>query len=250
MVMVIVKATPVLSERISVFTSVAGLFVGKGPSVSESVVEQDVEADVTVNVPEDVAVTPPTVTVITPDVAPLGTVTTSCVAVADTTVATTPPIVTVLEAAVVLKFVPVITIVEPSEPLLVKLVMVGEPVDVVVVTVKSLEDVPVCPFTVTAILPVLTPEGTVTVSCVVVAAVTVAVAPLKVTVLFVVTALKFSPVMVTVSPATPLVGVKLVTDGTGVVSSSLLHETISGAIRPLIPRLFKNCFLSMGIYSL
>lgn len=246
--MVIVKATPVLSERISVFTNDDGSLVGNGPAVSESVAEQDAEAVVTVNVPDDVAVTPPTVTVITPDVAPLGTVTTSCVAVADTTVATTPPIVTVLEEAVVLKFVPVITIVEPSEPLLVKLVMVGEPVEVdVVVTVKSLEDVPVCPLTVTAILPVLAPEGTVTVSCVVVAAVTVAVVPLKVTVLFVVTALKLSPVIVTVIPTAPLAGVKLVTDGTGVASSSLLHETISGAIRPLIPRLFKNCFLSIGI---
>lgn len=244
--MVIVKATPVLSERISVFTSDDGSFVGKGPAVSESVAEQLADADVTINVPDDVAVTPPTVTVITPDVAPLGTVTTSCVEVADTTVATTPPIVTVLDDAVELKFVPVITIVEPSEPLLVKLVMVGEEL-VDVVTVKSADDVPVCPFTVTAIFPVLAPEGTVTVSCVPVAAVTVAVAPLNVTVLFVVTVLKLIPVIITVSPATPLVGVKLVIEGTGVASSSLLHETISGAIRPLIPRLFKNCFLSIGI---
>jgi hypothetical protein len=247
MVIVIVKATPVLSERISVFTNDDGSFVGKGPAVSESVAAQDAEADITVNVPEEVAVTPPTVTVITPDIAPLGTVTTSCVAVADTTVATTPPIVTVLDAAVVLKFVPVITIVEPSDPLLVKLVMVGDELADAVVTVKSADDVPACPFTVTVILPVLTPEGTVTVSCVLVAAVTVAVAPLNVTVLFVVTVLKFRPVIFTVSLAIPLVGVKLVIEGTGVASSSLLHETISGAIRPLIPRLFKNCFLSIGI---
>jgi hypothetical protein len=162
-------------------------------------------------------------------------------------VATTPLIVTVLEAAVVLKPVPVITIDDPAEPLLVKLVIARSAVLELVVTVKSFDDVPVCPFTVTAILPVLAPDGTVTVSCVVVAAVTVAVVPLNVTVLFVVVALKLAPLIITVSPTAPLVAVKLVMEGTGVASSSLLHATISGAIKLLIPKLFKNCFLSMGI---
>jgi len=162
--MVIVNATPVLSERMSVITSVDGSFVGKGPAVSASVAVQVVEADVTVKLLAEVTVTPLTVTAITPDVALLGTVTTSCVAVADTTVATTPLIVTVLEEVVVLKPVPVITIVEPAEPLLVKLVIERVVLLVELVIVKSLEDVPVCPFTVTAILPVVAPDGIVTVS--------------------------------------------------------------------------------------
>jgi hypothetical protein len=220
--------------------------VGNGPAVSESVEVQEAEAVVTVNELVEVTVTPFTVTEIAPEVAPLGTVTTSCVAVADVTVAVTPLIVTVLSDTVVLKLVPVITIDEPTAPLEVKLVMVGDPVDVPVdVTVKSFVEVALRPFTVTVILPVVAPAGTVTVSCVTVAAVTAAVVPLKVTVLLVVTVLKLVPVMVTVLPAAPLVGVKLVIVGVKTCSSSLLHETMRGTISPDIPRLFKNCFLSI-----
>jgi hypothetical protein len=165
-------------------------------------------------------------TVILPVAAPAGTVTVSCVAVAAVTVAAVPLKATVLLAAVVLKFVPVMVTVVPSEPLAgVKLVMAGALVDVVV-TVKSLVDVAATLFTVTTILPVVAPVGTVTVSCVAVAAVTVAAIPLKVTVLAEAVVLKFVPVIITVVPTTPLVGVKLVMVGDTVVvvsSSSLLQ---------------------------
>jgi len=55
-----------------------------------------------------VAVRPPTVTLMVPDVAPAGTGTTNVVAVAVDTVAVVPLNLTVLLALVVLKFVPVI----------------------------------------------------------------------------------------------------------------------------------------------
>lgn len=196
------NATPVRSERISAMTRLDGSFVGKGPSVSESVAAHD--AEVTVNEVADVTVTPPTDTEITPEVAPAGTVTVSCVAVAAVTVAVTPFMVTVLSDGVVLKFVPVIMIEDPVAPLPVKLVIVSSDEDAV--TVKFSADVAVLPFTVTAILPVLAPSGTVTVSCVVVAPVTTADIPLNVTELLAAVALKLVPVSVTLLPTAPLDG--------------------------------------------
>lgn len=101
---------------------------------------------------------------------------------------------------------------------------------VAVVTVKSLADVALTLFTVTAILPVVAPLGTATVSCVAVADDTVAVVPLNVTVLAEAVVLKFVPVIITVVSATPLVGVKLVMVGDTVLalssSSSLQADTM------------------------
>jgi hypothetical protein len=152
----------------------------------------------------------------------------------------------VFSDAVVLKFVPVMVIEEPTAPELVKPVMLNDVLLLAVVTVKSLADVTVLLLTVTAIRPVVAPDGTVTTSCVAVAETTVAVVPLNVTVLFAITVLKFAPVMVTDVPTAPLDGVKLEIVGDGVTSSPLLHEVINGTRRPVIPRLFKNCFLSIS----
>lgn len=95
-----------------------------------------------------------------------------------------------------------------------------------VVTVKSALDVTVVPLTVTAIFPVVAPVGTVTVSCVEMAAVMVACVPLNVTVLSAIVLLKLVPVMVTVVPIGPLVGVKLVIEGDTVGSSASLQAEI------------------------
>jgi hypothetical protein len=86
-----------------------------------------VVALVTVKFVVDVAVTPPTATVIAPVAAPVGTVVTIEVAVGvPVIVAVVPLNFTVLLAAVVLKFVPVIVTVAPTAPLAgVKLVIVG-----------------------------------------------------------------------------------------------------------------------------
>ncbi len=118
-----------------------------------------------------VPVNVPTVTVIGPVVAPLGTVTTSCVADADVGIAVGVPLnLTVLALLVELKFDPVIVTVVPIAPLVgVKLVMTGG-----VVTVKLVPLVPVNVPTVTVIVPVVAPLGTATTSCVALAEVGVA----------------------------------------------------------------------------
>jgi hypothetical protein len=86
---------------------------------------------VTVKFVADVPVTPPTATVITPVVAPVGTVVVIEVAVDAVTIAVVPLNCTVLLAAVVLKFVPVMVTVAPTAPVAgAKLVIVG--VDAVV----------------------------------------------------------------------------------------------------------------------
>jgi hypothetical protein len=158
-----------------------------------------------------VAVLPATVTVIFPVVAPAGTDVVMLVAVLAVAVAVVPLKRTVLFAGVVLKFVPVIVTVVPSGPEAgVKLVIVGSDG---VVTVKSVALVAVLPATVTVILPVVAPAGTVVVMDVVVLAVAVAVVPLNLTVLLAGVALKFVPVIVTVVPVTPDVGVKEVIVG-------------------------------------
>jgi hypothetical protein len=88
---------------------------------------------------DDVAVFPPTVTVIFPVVAPVGTEVTIWVAVALVTFVVVPLNFTVLLIAVVLKLVPVIVTVAPTRPLAgVKLVIVGGKI-----TVKEDEEVTV-----------------------------------------------------------------------------------------------------------
>jgi len=87
----------------------------------------------------------------------------------------------VLFEAVALKWVPVMVTEIPTGPIVgSKLVIVGG-----TVTVKELLLVAVEPPTVTVILPVLAPLGTVTTSWVVVAVETVATVPLNLTVLLV-----------------------------------------------------------------
>ena len=160
-----------------------------------------------------VPVTPPTVTVIAPVVAPEGTEVVILVAVLAVTVAVVPLNFTVLFAGVALKFVPVIVTEVPTAPLVgVKLVMVGVEA---VVTVKLVALVPVCPPTVTVIPPDVAPVGTDVVILVAALAVTVAVVPLNFTVLLAGVALKFVPAIVTEVPTAPLVGVKLVIVGEG-----------------------------------
>ena len=81
------------------------------------------------------------------------------------------------------------------------------------VTVKLLELVAVFPATVTVIGPVVAPVGTEVVIEVAVLAVTTAVVPLNWSVLLAGVVLKFVPIMLTVVPTKPDVGVKEVIVG-------------------------------------
>jgi hypothetical protein len=113
-----------------------------------------------------------------------------------------------LTAVAPVKFVPVIVTLVPARPLVgVKLVMVGAGT----VTVKLPVEVPVPDGVVTKIGPVVAVEETVAVICVELLTVkVVAGVPLKATA---VAPEKFVPVIVTIVPAGPLVGVKLVMVG-------------------------------------
>ena len=82
------------------------------------------------------------------------------------------------------------------------------------VTRKPAALVAVRPPTVTVIGPVDAPIGTEVVMLIAELAVTVAVIPLNFTMLLLVVVLKFVPVMVTVVPVEPLVGVKDEIEGT------------------------------------
>lgn len=167
---------------------------------------------VTVKVVALTAVFPLNVTEMSPVVASTGTVVVMEVAVLAVTTAVVPLNKTVLLAAVVLKFVPVMVTVVPTGPEAgVKLAMVGS---TTVPMVKSVALVTVEQFVATEILPVVVPAGTVTVRLVVVLAVTVAILLLKKRTTFsAVTGLKFIPVMVTLVPMGPTAGVKEVTVG-------------------------------------
>jgi hypothetical protein len=149
-------------------------------------------------------------------VAPAGTVVVIEVAVDAETVAAVPLKFTVLLAGVVLKFVPVMVTVVPTNPDAgVKLEIVGS---VAPATVKLVADVAVAaaPATVTVIAPVVAPAGTaVTIEVAVGVPVIAASLPLNLTELFAAVVLKFVPVMVTVAPTTPDRGVKLVIVGVG-----------------------------------
>jgi hypothetical protein len=114
---------------------------------------------------------------------------------------------TVLLDGVALKFVPMMITVVPTAPDVgVNDVMVGKVLDV---TVKLVELVAVFPPTVTVIVPVVAPVGTVVVIEVEELAVTTVVVPLNFRILLAGVVLKFVPVMVTVAPTGPLLGVKL-----------------------------------------
>jgi hypothetical protein len=165
------------------------------------------------------ALTPFTSTDIFPVVAPAGTATIRDVAEAVVTVAVMPLNLTILSAGVVEKLLPVmITLVFSLPSVGEKLVITGG-----LINVKSVLLVAVWLFTCTDIFPVEVPEGTVVVSEVAVAAVTVAVVPLNLTILLTVVVEKLLPVMVTVVPTVPLAGLKLLITGAGGGFSLSLH---------------------------
>ena len=108
-------------------------------------------------------------------------------------------------------------------PSMVTIVLIGPLAGVMLVmatagiTSKSLTLVPVLPLTVTDSLPVVAPLGTVTCKEVLLAETTEATAPLKLTISAAAFELNPVPVIVTVSPAWPVTGVKLWMVGVGFV---------------------------------
>ena len=152
--------------------------------------------------------TPLTVKEICPFVAPIGTIVVKLVVVEERTTASVPLNLIMLSVGFVLKLVPLMVIVAPTAPLLgVKLVMLGEPR-----TVNESALVIVTPLVVTDMVPEPAPEGTVTVILVELEAVTTALMPLNATTG---DGPKFVPVIITVAPVAPLVGLKLVIVGVG-----------------------------------
>lgn len=154
--------------------------------------------------------------------APGGVATTSCVADAELTVAAAPLNVTTLFAGDGSKFEPVIVTTVPIGPwfgLRAVTVIVGG------TTVKVVLLVAVFVPTVTVIVPEVAPAGTMTVNRVVLAAATSAVVLLNLTVLLDGVALKLVPLIVTVVPTVPRVGLKLMMVGAGRVTMKLLLLT-------------------------
>src|ERR1700746_2933849 len=150
--------------------------------------------------------TPPPVTTTFPVVAPVGTDVAMLVALQLVTVAVVPLKVTVLVPCVDPKFVPVIVTAVPTGPKVVeRLVIVGAEG----VTVK-LPPLLAPPPTVTTTLPVVAPLGTEVERLVALQLVTVAVVPLKVTLLVPCVDPKFVPVIVTAVPTGPEVVERLV----------------------------------------
>lgn len=161
---------------------------------------------VTVKLPALVPVPVPVVMVILPVVVPVGTVAVICVAELTVNVALMP--LNLTEVAPV-KFAPVITTLAPTVALEgVNPTIEGEPWTV---KLDRLTAVPV--RVATPITPEVAPAGTIAAICVGETTVKMALLPLKVTL---VTALKLLPVIVTLVPEGPSVGLKLVmVGGTG-----------------------------------
>jgi hypothetical protein len=154
-----------------------------------------------------VAVPPGVLTLSGPVVAPAGTV--AWIAVAEVTVKLA---LTALNATPVapLKFVPLIVTLLPTGPLVgVKLVIVGG----ALTTVKLFVLVAVPPGVLTLSGPVVAPAGTVAWIAVAELTVKLALSPLKLTA---VAPVKFVPLIVTLVPTGPLVGVKPVIVGAGI----------------------------------
>jgi hypothetical protein len=109
-------------------------------------------------------------------------------------------------AAVVLKFVPeIVRLVPGAATVGVKLVIVGAPVDVVTVKLELVVNVPA--GVVMLMVPFVAPDGTVVTIWFAVAELIVADVPLKLTASLLMVVLKPVPLMVTVVPTGPLVGV-------------------------------------------
>jgi len=186
--------------------------VPTGPLVGEKFVIVGAAA-VTEKLVALVAVPPGVVTAIGPVVAPEGTVAVTCVDELTVKLAAVP--LNVTDVAPV-RFVPAITTVVPTGPLVgKKLVIVGA----AAVTEKLVALVATPPGVVTAIGPVVAPEGTVAVIWVEESTVKLAAVPLKVTD---VAPVRFVPPITTVVPTGPLVGKKLVTVGAATVTEKLV----------------------------
>jgi hypothetical protein len=191
---------------------------------------------------DEVANAPFVVTVILPVVAVSGTVTMSCVADAEVTLAFVPLNFTVLFSAVTSKPVPVIVTEVPATP------EEGSMDVIASVTVKLLVEVAVAPLTVTVIFPVAAPAGTVVVMDEVVDAVTTASVPLNLTVLLDGVVLKDDPLIVTVEPIAPDSGEKpdMPSDG---VWSSFLHAIVRKFRRTKTVSAFNPCNLIVRIIA-
>src|SRR5436190_11215174 len=150
-------------------------------------------------------VRPPTVTTTFPVVAPVGTGTVMLVALQAVGVASVPLNAIVLVPFVAPKFAPAIVTVVPTGPDVGLSVMI----DGGTVTVKETPLLP-SPPTVTTTFPVVAPVGTGTVRLAALQLVGVANVPLNATGLVPGVAPKLAPVVVTVVPTGPDVGVKLV----------------------------------------
>jgi hypothetical protein len=159
-------------------------------------------ATVTVKLEALVAVPPGVVTEIVPVVAPEGTVAVICVAELTVNVVALAPL--NLTAVAPVRFVPVIVTDAPTAPLAgEKVVIVGA--DALTVKLDALIAAPI--GVVTAIVPVVAPEGTTAVICVAELTVkVVALTPLNRTD---VAPVRFVPPMTTLAPAPPLDGTML-----------------------------------------
>ena len=185
-----------------------------------------VGAEIKVNVPLEVAVPPPVVTVIVP-VVPLATTAVILVALTTTNdVAAVPP---KLTAVAPVKFVPVIVTAVPTAPLAgERFVIVGADINV-----NELVEVAVPPGVVTKIVPV---DPLATTAVILVALTTtndVAAVPPKLTA---VAPVKFVPVIVTVAPAPAVVGVKDVIAGACINVNVPLEVAVPpGVVTEIVP---------------
>jgi len=167
-----------------------------------------------------VIVTPLVVTSTVPDVAPAGIVVVMVLSVEEVTTAGVPLKDTPGELS---KLVPEMVMVAPTAPFAgLRLEMVGEGS-----TVKFDPLLTVTEFTVTDIFPVPAPTGTEVVILVADDEETIAVTPLKLTVLLVGVMLKLFPSITMVAPTAPLVGLKPVIIGVGNTMKSSVLTTVT-----------------------
>lgn len=188
----------------------------------------------TVIVNEELLVADPLgeVIMIGPVDAPVGTVVTICVSVAEVTLAAVPLKVTVFWPAVGLNPEPVMVTIVPTGPMFGEKVLIAA--DGETVNAEPLVAEP--PVVVTVNDPVVAPEGTVATICVAEAEVTVPAMPLKLTVFCATVELNPVPVIVTEVPIGPVEGAKLVIDtcGATVNTESLVADPF-GAVTCIGP---------------
>ena len=105
-------------------------------------------------------------------------------------------------------------------------------------TMKLVNEVDLAPAVITEIGPLVAAAGTVAVTLVAVAAVTVAFTPLKMTVFSAATALKLTPLITTELPVLPLAGAKLVMAGGTVEPMMTPSVTLSArTLKPVTPKI-------------